>query len=63
MDNNKKPSEPVEEERWEKEIGKLIQLVNLVEDELNACINEKFFFSLLLSGISLVISIFILLRP
>ena len=60
--NNKKPSEPLYTEGWEREHGKLILLINQVEDTLNERIDEKFLVSLLLSGASLAISILILLR-
>lgn len=62
MDNNKKPSEPVEEERWEKEIGRLIRVINSIEAELITSIWTKFLISLILSGAALAISIFTFLR-
>ena len=62
MDNNKKPSEPVEEERWEKEIGRLIRVINSIEAELITSIWTKFLISLILSVAALAISIFTFLR-
>ena len=62
MDNNKKPSEPVEEERWGKEIGRLIRVINSIEAELITSIWTKFLISLILSGAALAISIFTFLR-
>ena len=62
MSINKKPGEPLYTEGWEREHGKLILLINQVEDTLNERIDEKFLVSLLLSGASLAISILILLR-
>ena len=62
MDNNKKPSGPVEEERWKKEIGRLIRVINSIEAELIASIWAKFLISLTLSGAALAISIFTFLK-
>ena len=55
--DSKKTGEPLEPERWESEIGELIHLVNLIEDELETSIKEKFLISLVLSGTALAISI------
>lgn len=62
MKNNKKLSESVEEERWEKEIGRLIRVINSIEAELITSIWTKFLISLILSGAALAISIFTFLR-
>lgn len=62
MDNNKKPSKPAEEERWGKEIGRLIRVINSIEAELITSIWTKFLISLILSGTALAISIFTFLR-
>lgn len=62
MDNNKKPNGPVEEERWGKEIGRLIRVINSIEAELITSIWTKFLISLILSGTALAISIFTFLR-
>lgn len=62
MDNNKKPSEPLEPERLEKEIGRLIRVINSIEAELITSIWTKFLISLILSGTALAISIFTFLR-
>lgn len=62
MDNNKKPSEPLAAERWEKEIGRLIRVINSIEAELITSIWTKFLISLILSGTALAISIFTFLR-
>ena len=62
MDNNKKPSEPLEPERWEKEIGRLIRVINSIEAELITSIWTKFLISLILSGTALALSIFTFLR-
>lgn len=62
MDNHKKPSEPLAAERWGKEIGRLIRVINSIEAELITSIWTKFLISLILSGTALAISIFTFLR-